>query len=121
VLHQQRLADQPQDAAPVAEELSGRRQFPHKGLDGLEHMRHLALVMGKHNAFGEHVRHHQEPRHRHVTHMDRPARSASGTADSASFSKPDVLIRSPTLSACAVTRVSCGWLRNAEFVMSEKA
>src|SRR5579872_2092411 len=50
-----------------------------------------------------------------------PARIASGTAESASFSKPCVLIRSPTLSACAVTRLKGGSARKAESLIFEKA
>jgi hypothetical protein len=44
-----------------------------------------------------------------------PTRSASGRGESASFSKPAVLIRSPTLSAWAVTRLASWSLRKTEF------
>ena len=61
VLHQERISDQLQYASPASLGFSRARQFPHKGFDDFEYFRHLAFVMGEHNALGENVGNDEQP------------------------------------------------------------
>ena len=74
MLHQQGIPEQFQHPFSVPPGSSVVCQLFRERLDDLEHLGHLAFVMGKLDALGQHVRNHKKSLQRHVPQLNRSAR-----------------------------------------------